>query len=179
MDNNFLKVDYELFKLGLSPTEVLVLSYIISYTSSEKIFYASNQFIADTLGLTEKAVSRSIKTISNYQAVTIIGGKGRNRSIMIDNKIELGILRKPLPKKEIKTPPVEKDNTSTNDTYETTFINNAGKELKVDQKHIKFFNEIILKKRVKEYINKLENCSSDVTLNMEIEECKYQYESRI
>lgn len=86
-ENKFLQIDYRLFELGLSPTEVLILAYIKSYNDNGKTFYASNKFIATQLGLTEKAVSRAIKTISNFKAVTIKGGKGRNRSIQINGEI--------------------------------------------------------------------------------------------
>ena len=86
-ENKFLQIDYRLFELGLSSTEVLTLAYIKSYNDNGKTFYASNKFIANQLGLTEKAVSRAIKTISKFKAVTIKGAKGRNRSIQINGEI--------------------------------------------------------------------------------------------
>ena len=86
-ENKFLQIDYRLFELGLSSTEVLILAYIKSYNDNSKTFYASNKFIANQLGLTEKAVSRAIKTISKFKAITIKGAKGRNRSIQIKGEI--------------------------------------------------------------------------------------------
>jgi len=86
-ENKFLQIDYRLFELGLSSTEVLILAYIKSYNDNGKTFYASNKFIANQLGLTEKAVSRAIKTISKFKAITIKGAKGRNRSIQIKGEI--------------------------------------------------------------------------------------------
>lgn len=86
---------------------------------------------------------------------------------------------KPLPKKEIKTPPVEEYNTSTNETYETTFINNAGEELNVDQKHIKFFNEIVLKNTNNKYFyRQLEKATGDYTLNIVLQEWFDEYQQR-
>ena len=104
---------------------------------------------------------------------------------------------KPLPKKEIKTQPVEKvkdvsdtkiskkkesvleELKTNNEAYETTFINNAGKELKVNQEYIKFFNEVALKKtNNKHFYSQLEKATGNYTLNIVLQEWSDEHQQK-
>ena len=60
MPNLFLKVDKDLFNLGLNPTEILLLAQVIEFnTNSKECFMTDAQFAAN-FGVSPKTISRAL-----------------------------------------------------------------------------------------------------------------------
>ena len=63
MTNLFLKVNKDLFKLKLNPTEILILSQVLEYQTNTQDCYISNQALASQFGVSAKTISRSIEAL--------------------------------------------------------------------------------------------------------------------
>lgn len=63
MTNLFLKVNKDLFKLGLNPTEILLLAQIMEYNTTTGDFFMSDAALADNFGVSSKTISRSLKAL--------------------------------------------------------------------------------------------------------------------
>lgn len=82
MTNLFLKVNKDLFKLGLNPTEVLLLAQIIEFNTTTGSFFMSDKALAEMLNVSDKTVSRALAAIESKGFITretknIKGGKSR------------------------------------------------------------------------------------------------------
>lgn len=82
MANVFLKVNKDLFKLGLNPTEILVLAQIIEFNTNTGSCFISDKALADAFGVSEKTISRTIKALEDKGFITretsnVKGGKVR------------------------------------------------------------------------------------------------------
>ena len=82
MANLFLKVSKDLFKLGLNPTEILVLAQVIEFNTNTGSCFISDKALAEAFGVSEKTISRTIKALEDKGLLTretsnIKGGKVR------------------------------------------------------------------------------------------------------
>lgn len=98
MTNVFLKVNKDLFKLGLNPTEILVLAQIIEFQTNTGECYKSDKAMADDFGVSESTISRALKALEGRGFIkrttkNIKGGK--IRYINVDfNKIATSVILK-------------------------------------------------------------------------------------
>ena len=63
MTNTFLQINYDLFKLGLNPTETMLLAKIMEFHRSTGICYMTNEQFADLFNISESTVDRALKAI--------------------------------------------------------------------------------------------------------------------
>lgn len=82
MANVFLKVNKDLFKLGLNPTEILILAQIIEFNNNTGSCFISDKVLAENFGVSEKTISRTIKALEEKGYITretsnVKGGKVR------------------------------------------------------------------------------------------------------
>ena len=119
MTNLFLKVNKDLFKLGLNPTEILLLAQIMEYNTNTGDFFMSDAALADNFGVSSKTISRSLKTLeeSGYICRNTKNTKGgKVRHITVDTlKIE-EILKK---REEAAQDKKSLDNNTENDIEES------------------------------------------------------------
>lgn len=92
MTKLFLKVNKDLFKLGLNPTELLILAQIIEFDNNTGDCFISDEVLAENFGVSKSTISRSIKSLVdkglvNKDTKNAKGGKIRHLSAKID-KIE-------------------------------------------------------------------------------------------
>lgn len=85
MSNSFLKIDKDLFKLKLNPTEILVLSQIMEFQRTTGDCFISDKVMANSFGVSESTISRALKNLENKEFVerktkNIKGGKERHLS---------------------------------------------------------------------------------------------------
>lgn len=65
MTNLFLKVNKDLFKLKLNPTEILLLAQVMEYQTNTGDFFMSDDVLADNFGVSSKTISRSLKALED------------------------------------------------------------------------------------------------------------------
>lgn len=75
MTNLFLKVNKDLFKLGLNPTEILILAQIMEYDTNTGKCFISDATLADAFGVSTKTISRAV---SNLECKGFIKRETRN-----------------------------------------------------------------------------------------------------
>lgn len=91
MTNTFLKVNKDLFKLGLTPIEILILAQAIEFQNNTGECYKGDEAMARDFGVSESTISRGLKSLETKGFITretknIKGG--RIRYITVDmNKI--------------------------------------------------------------------------------------------
>ena len=97
MTNLFLKVNKDLFKLKLNPTEILILAQIMEFNTNTGSCFISDKVLAESFGVSEKTISRTIKALEDKGFITretrnVKGGKERH---MIANlkKIEAALTK--------------------------------------------------------------------------------------
>lgn len=83
MTNLFLKVNKDLFKLGLNPTEILILAQIMEFNTNTGDCFISDKVLAENFGVSEKTISRSIKALEDKGFIkrdtkNVKGGKVRH-----------------------------------------------------------------------------------------------------
>lgn len=86
MTNLFLKVNKDLFNLGLNPTEILVLAQIMEYETNTGDFFMSNEALAKNYGVSESTINRTMKALETKGFITrttrnVKGGKERHINI--------------------------------------------------------------------------------------------------
>ena len=92
MTNKFLMVSKDLFKLGLAPLEILILSQVMEYDRTTGDCFMSDKAFAEAFGVSESTVSRAIKSLVDVRGFiqketkNIKGGRVRHMTI---NFIEL------------------------------------------------------------------------------------------
>lgn len=87
MANYFLKVDKDLFKLGLNPTEILLLAQIIEFNTNTGDCFMSNQKLAEQFGVSEKTISRAVANLESKGLIrrdTKNVQKGKERHMTAD-----------------------------------------------------------------------------------------------
>lgn len=88
MSNVFLKVDKDLFKLGLNPTEVLIYAQIIEFNTNTQDCFMSDKAFAEMLGVSEKTISRALANLETKGLIkreTKNVRNGKERHIHITN----------------------------------------------------------------------------------------------
>lgn len=90
MTQLFLKVNKDLFKLGLNPTEVLVLAQVIEFNTNTGDFYMSDKALAEMLNVSDKTISRTMKVLEDRKFITratknVKGGKERHITVNLKN----------------------------------------------------------------------------------------------
>ena len=91
MANSFLQIDKDLFKLGLNPTEILVLAQILEYDRTTGNCFISNEALAKQFGVSESTINRTIKALETKELIikttkNVKGGKERH---MKPNKVKI------------------------------------------------------------------------------------------
>ena len=92
MNNLFLKVNKDLFKLKLNPTEILLLAQILEYQTNTGDFFMSDEVLANNFGVSSKTISRALTSLEGKKFITrntknTKSGKERHITAHID-KIE-------------------------------------------------------------------------------------------
>lgn len=92
MNNIFLKVNKDLFKLGLNPTEILILAQVIEFNTNTGNCFITDKQLAEQFGVSESTISREIKKIETLgyikrETKNVKGGKERIIKVNL-NKIE-------------------------------------------------------------------------------------------
>lgn len=65
MTHLFLKVNKDLFKLGLNPTEILVLAQVMEFNTNTGDCFMSDKAFAEMLNVSEKTISRTMKALED------------------------------------------------------------------------------------------------------------------
>ena len=82
MTNVFLQVNKDLFKMGLNPTEILLLAEIMEYDRTTGEFFKSNDALAEEFSVSAKTISRAVDSLEEKGLITretksVKGGKIR------------------------------------------------------------------------------------------------------
>ena len=92
MTNLFLKVNKDLFSLGLNPTEILILAQIMEYSTNTGDCFMSDKSFSVLFGVSDKTISRALKNLEDKSFIsreTKNSKGGKERHIRINtNKIE-------------------------------------------------------------------------------------------
>lgn len=83
MTNLYLQVNKDLFKLGMNPTEIIILAQVIEYNRTTGDCFMSDKQFAAMLAVSDKTVSRALKELEDRGFITretknIKGGKERH-----------------------------------------------------------------------------------------------------
>ena len=95
MTNLFLKVNKDLFKLGLNPTEILILAQIMEFNNNTGDCFISDKALAENFGVSESTIKREIKKLEEMGLIerdtkAVKGGKERHmkaNSAKIEQKL--------------------------------------------------------------------------------------------
>ena len=107
MANVFLKVSKELFKMGLNPTEILILAQIMEFEANTGDCFISDKQLAAQFGVSESTISREIKKLEAMgllvrETRNIKGGKERHlkstigKMMLVDEKTDLTTSKLPI-----------------------------------------------------------------------------------
>lgn len=86
MSKGFLQIDNGLFKMGLNPTEILILAKIMEYNRTTGKFFMSNKALGEMFGISESTISRTLDSLESKGFITrhtenVKGGKKREISV--------------------------------------------------------------------------------------------------
>ena len=86
MTNLFLKVNKDLFKLGLNPTEILILAQIMEFNTNTGDCFISDKALAENFGVSESTIKREIKKLEEMGLIardtkSVKGGKERHMKV--------------------------------------------------------------------------------------------------
>lgn len=92
MTNIFMKVNKDLFKLKLNPTEILIIAQVMEFQTNTNDCFISNKVLAEQFGVSEKTISRAVEALEQRGFITrntknVKGGKERHMRVNLD-KIE-------------------------------------------------------------------------------------------
>ena len=92
MTNLFLKINKDLFKLKLNPTEILVLAQVMEFNTNTNDCFISNKVLSEQFGVSESTIKRALDNLSNRGFIArdtknVKGGKVRHMLVNI-KKIE-------------------------------------------------------------------------------------------
>ena len=92
MTNYFMKVNKDLFKLKLNPTEILILAQVMEFNTNTGDCFISDKVMAEQFGVSESTITRELKKLEAEGFITretknIKGGKERHIKVNY-NKIE-------------------------------------------------------------------------------------------
>lgn len=83
----FLQIDKDLFKLGLNPTEILILAQSLEYQRNTGDCFMGDKAFAEMLNVSEKTISRGMKVLEDKGYITRDTKnvkKGRERHIKVN-----------------------------------------------------------------------------------------------
>ena len=88
MTNLFLKVNKDLFKLGLNPTEILVLAQVMEFNTNTGDCFMSDKAFSEAFGVSESTISRELKVLEKKGFITratknVRGGKERHITVNV------------------------------------------------------------------------------------------------
>lgn len=63
LNNTFLAVDKGLFKIGLNPTQILLMAQVLEYQRNTGNFFMSDETLGNQFGVSYKTISREIKDL--------------------------------------------------------------------------------------------------------------------
>lgn len=123
MTNLFLKVNKDLFKLGLNPTQILIISQVMEYNNNTGDCYISNDALASMFAVSAKTISREIKNLEDKGLLTrdtknIKGGKERHMVVNVQKieelltKDNLSLVENDIEDSQRTICPLSKDNLS-------------------------------------------------------------------
>ena len=143
MTNIFLKINKDLFKLNLNPTEILILAQVMEYNTNTGSCFISDSTLAEQFGVSEKTISRTIKALEDRGFITrdtknAKGGKVRYMSANI------GAIEAALPKESTTDKlSVVKTNNGQNDccTKDNLSVDNGQNDLIKDNIKEKIIKE--------------------------------------
>lgn len=90
MTNIFMKVNKDLFKLGLNPAEILILAQVIEFDTNTGNCFITDKQLAEQFGISESTVSREIKKLETMGFIkrdtkNVKGGKERIIKVLHNN----------------------------------------------------------------------------------------------
>lgn len=94
MSNLFLKVNKDLFGIGLNPIEILIVSQVLEFQTKKLECYITDESFAKDFNVSRSTIARAVKALEdkgvlNRQTTNIKGGKLRYLTINIDKIEEL------------------------------------------------------------------------------------------
>jgi predicted transcriptional regulator len=95
MANEFLKVDKDLFGLGLKPIELLIVAQILEYQTKKLDCFISNEYLSNAFGVSKDTINEAMKKLEQKKILrreTTNKQQGRLRLCFI-NEDELDNLR--------------------------------------------------------------------------------------
>lgn len=89
MTNLFLKVNKDIFKLGLNPTEILIIAQVMEFNTNTGDCFISDKALAESFGVSEKTISRTLKALEEKGYITrdtksVKGGRERHIKVNQD-----------------------------------------------------------------------------------------------
>ena len=95
MTNLFLKINKDLFRLNLNPTEILILAQAMEFHINTRDCFISDKQLASQFGVSESTITREMKKLESLGYITrntknVKGGKVRHIKVNLD-KIEESI----------------------------------------------------------------------------------------
>lgn len=89
MTDKFLKVNKDLFLLGLNPIEILVLAQIIEFNTNTGDCFMSDKAFAQAFGVSESTIKRAIKLLEDNSFIkretkSIQNGRERHIKVNLD-----------------------------------------------------------------------------------------------
>ena len=141
MTNLFLKVNKDLFKLGLNPTEILIMAQVMEYNTNTGNCYISNDTLASMFAVSAKTISRAIKNLEDKGLLTrdtknIKGGKERHMVVNIQKleelltKDNLSLVENDIEDSQRTICPLSKDNLSLDNGQNDFIKDNSEKDNK-------------------------------------------------
>lgn len=85
-NNTFLKVDKDLFNLGLNPAQILIIAQVMEFQRNNCDCYITDKQLSENFGVSEKTISREIKNLIDLQFLskeTTNTRSGRKRKLYI------------------------------------------------------------------------------------------------
>ena len=70
MSNYFLKVDKALFKMGLTPIEILLIAQISEFQHNTGDCFISDKVLAENFGVSESTITRTLKALETKGYIT-------------------------------------------------------------------------------------------------------------
>ena len=94
MTNLFLKVNKDLFNIGLSPIEILLVSQVAEFQTNTGICFISDKTLAENFGVSESTITRTLKGLENKGIIcrttkNVKGGKERHMTVNYKKIAEL------------------------------------------------------------------------------------------
>ena len=138
--NYFLKVDKDLFKLGLNPTEILLLAQISEFQTNTGVCFMSDKALAENFGVSESTIKRELKKLEELGFITrttknIKGGKERVMKVNTDQitKLKLSLVENNKAQNEPCTSVKLSFDKGQNDTIKDNIKDNLKDNIGVDK----------------------------------------------